>query len=66
MVVGVSFKGKIHEVAGVRLSAVSAGIRYKDRPDLVLIELAEGTTVAGVFTQNAFCAAPVLLSLIHI
>ena len=66
MVVGVSFKGKIHEVAGVRLSAVSAGIRYKDRPDLVLIELAEGTTVAGVFTQNAFCAAPVLIAKSHL
>jgi len=46
-------------VKGVRLASLEAGIRYKDRDDLTLIELAEGSSVAGVFTQNAFCAAPV-------
>ena len=39
-------------LAGVRLGAVAAGIRYKGRTDLVLVELAPGTTVAGVFTRN--------------
>ena len=48
-------------VKGVRLSSLEANIRYKDRDDLTLIELAEGSSVAGVFTQNAFCAAPVTL-----
>jgi len=48
-------------VKGVRLASLEAGIRYKDRDDLTLIELAEGSSVAGVFTQNAFCAAPVTL-----
>ena len=48
-------------VAGVRLAAIAAGIRYQDRDDLLLVEIAEGSNVAGVFTQNRFCAAPVLL-----
>ena len=47
---------KIHNVAGVRLSAVSAGIRYEDKLDLVLIELSEMSTTTGAFTKNAFCA----------
>lgn len=53
-------------VAGVRLSSVAAGIRYQGRDDLVLIELAEGTQCAGVFTQNAFCAAPVIVARDHL
>jgi len=48
-------------VKGIRLASLEANIRYKDRDDLTLIELAEGSSVAGVFTQNAFCAAPVTL-----
>ena len=55
-----------YEVAGVRLAAVASNIRYADRLDLVLIEIAQGATVAGVFTQNAFCAAPVLLARKHL
>ncbi len=46
-------------IAGVRLGAVEAGIRYHDRTDLVMIELAPGTTVAGVFTMNRCPGAPV-------
>ncbi len=56
----------IHEIAGVRLSAIKAHIRYADRLDLVLVELAEGSSVAGVFTQNAFCAAPVQIAKQHL
>lgn len=48
-------------IKGIRLATLEANIRYKDRDDLTLIELAEGSSVAGVFTQNAFCAAPVTL-----
>ena len=44
---------------GVRLGTVAAGIRKPGRRDLVVIELAENTAVAGVFTLNRFCAAPV-------
>ena len=46
-------------VSGVRLATVAAEIRYKNRKDVCLIELAQGGTAAGVFTQNKFCAAPV-------
>ena len=55
-----------YEVSGVRLAAVASNIRYADRLDLVLIEIAQGAAVAGVFTQNAFCAAPVLLARKHL
>jgi len=46
-------------VAGVRLAAGQAGIRYQGRTDVLLVELAEGTTVAGVFTKNVCPGAPV-------
>jgi glutamate N-acetyltransferase/amino-acid N-acetyltransferase len=46
-------------LAGVRLAATAAGIRYKGRTDLVMAELAAGTTVAGVFTSNKCPGAPV-------
>lgn len=46
-------------LAGVRLAAAQAGIRYKDRTDLVMIELAAGTHVAGVFTRNKCPGAPI-------
>ena len=50
----------IPHIDGVRFAAVEAGVRYSNRTDLTLIELAPGTTVAGVFTQSATRAAPVL------
>ena len=46
-------------IHGIRLGVTEAGIRKPNRKDLLLITLAAGTTVAGVFTQNRFCAAPV-------
>nr|CAA6825061.1 MAG: Glutamate N-acetyltransferase (EC / N-acetylglutamate synthase (EC [uncultured Thiotrichaceae bacterium] len=62
MVVNLFSPEKLLPVAGVRLSAVSAGIRYQGRDDLVLMELAEGSQCAAVFTKNAFCAAPVIVA----
>lgn len=53
-------------VAGVRLASVNAGIRYKNRNDLLLIELEPGSQTAAVFTRNAFCAAPVHLCRHHL
>lgn len=44
---------------GVRLAAAQAGIRYKDRTDLLLVELCEGSTVAGVFTRSKAPSAPI-------
>jgi glutamate N-acetyltransferase/amino-acid N-acetyltransferase len=46
-------------MAGVRLGAAEAGIRYNGRTDLVLAEFSAGTSVAGVFTQNKCPGAPV-------
>jgi glutamate N-acetyltransferase / amino-acid N-acetyltransferase len=47
------------EIAGVRLATAAAGIRYKDRTDVLLAVLDQGTTVAGVFTQSKCPSAPV-------
>ncbi len=56
----------LHAVAGVRLGVAEAGIRKANRRDLTLIELAPGSRVAGVFTQNRFCAAPVQVCRQHL
>jgi glutamate N-acetyltransferase/amino-acid N-acetyltransferase len=56
----------LHPVAGLRLGTVCAGIKKPGRRDLVLMELAEGSQVAAVFTRNAFCAAPVLVAREHL
>ena len=53
-------------VAGVRLGTAEAGIRKANRRDLTVIALDPGTTVAGVFTQNRFCAAPVQVCRRHL
>lgn len=53
-------------IAGIKLATAAAGICYADRTDLVLMELAEGSTTAAVFTRNAFCAAPVTLCKQHL
>ena len=53
-------------VAGVQLGIAQAGIRKAGRRDLTLIELDEGSRVAGVFTQNRFCAAPVQVCRAHL
>jgi glutamate N-acetyltransferase/amino-acid N-acetyltransferase len=66
MAVGSSVQEPVLPVDGIRLAAVKAGIRYADRLDLVLIELCAGATTAGVFTQNAFCAAPVHVARTHL
>jgi glutamate N-acetyltransferase/amino-acid N-acetyltransferase len=50
-------------VNGVRLGTAAAGIRYQNRDDLVLFDICEGATVAGVFTRNAFRAAPVQVAM---
>ena len=49
-------------IAGVRLATAAAGIRYKNRDDIVVIEMTAGGTCAGLFTRNAFCAAPVTVA----
>jgi glutamate N-acetyltransferase/amino-acid N-acetyltransferase len=53
-------------VAGVQLGIAQAGIRKAGRKDLLLIRLDAGARVAGVFTQNRFCAAPVVVCRQHL
>ncbi len=53
-------------ISGIRISTAVAGIKYKDRDDLVLFELIENSTTAAVFTKNQFCAAPVTLAKQHL
>ncbi len=57
---------ELHPVAGVRLAYASAGIRKSGRRDLALLAMAEGSSVAAVFTTNAFCAAPVIVAREHL
>lgn len=56
----------IPALAGVKFGAVGAAIKRAGRDDILIIELAEGGTAAGVFTKNAFCAAPVTLARQHL
>ena len=56
----------LHPVAGVEIGTAMAGIRKAGRRDLTVLRLAEGASVAGVFTANRFCAAPVLLCREHL
>lgn len=58
--------GSLLPVAGVSLGIAEAGIKRPNRKDLLVIKLDEGATVAGVFTTNRFCAAPVTLAKQHL
>jgi len=49
-------------ISGIKLGTTNAGIKQTIRDDLLLFEIAEGATCAAVFTQNAFCAAPVIVA----
>jgi glutamate N-acetyltransferase/amino-acid N-acetyltransferase len=66
MAVGSGDYGTLHPVGGVRMAAVPAGIKKPGQLDVVLFELAPGSATAGVFTRNAFCAAPVSLCREHL
>jgi glutamate N-acetyltransferase / amino-acid N-acetyltransferase len=56
----------LHAVAGVEIGIAMAGVRKANRRDLTVVTLAEGSSVAGVFTSNRFCAAPVQLCRTHL
>lgn len=66
MAVGLKVPESIFPVKGVALSCVAAGIKSAGTNDMVLFSFDEGSTVAGVFTNNAFCAAPVTISRKHL
>lgn len=61
MAVGLGDLPVLHPVSGFELGIASAGIKKPGRRDVVVMRCAPGSTVAGVYTQNAFCAAPVVL-----
>ena len=56
----------LHPVAGVELGVAMAGVRKANRRDVLVVKLAEGSAVAGVFTRNRFCAAPVQVCREHL
>jgi glutamate N-acetyltransferase / amino-acid N-acetyltransferase len=56
----------LHPVAGIELGTARAGIRKPGRRDVLLARLAPGASVAGVFTRNRFCAAPVQICREHL
>lgn len=53
-------------VAGIELGYAEAGVRKANRKDLLVMKLAPGATIAGVFTLNRFCAAPVQVCKTHL
>jgi glutamate N-acetyltransferase/amino-acid N-acetyltransferase len=56
----------LRQVAGVTLGVAGAGIKKAGRKDLLVISLEDGARVAGVFTQNRMCAAPVIVTREHL
>jgi glutamate N-acetyltransferase/amino-acid N-acetyltransferase len=56
----------LHPVPGVQIGVAMAGVRKANRRDLTVVTLAEGSAVAGVFTKNRFCAAPVQICQKHL
>lgn len=57
---------ELHAVAGLRIGVAEAGIRKANRKDLTVVLIEPGASVAGVFTQNRFCAAPVQICREHL
>jgi len=57
---------QLHAVAGVRWGVTEAGVRKANRKDVSVMLLDEGASVAGVFTKNRFCAAPVQVCREHL
>ena len=57
---------ELHAVPGLRIGVAEAGIRKANRKDLTVVLIDAGASVAGVFTQNRFCAAPVQVCREHL
>lgn len=66
MAVGFEGLAQLFPVRGFRIGIASAGIKKPGRRDVVVMELAPGSTCAGMFTRNAFCAAPVTVAKQHL
>ncbi len=57
---------KMNSVAGITLGTTNAGIKQTERDDLLVMKMVEGGSCTAVFTQNAFCAAPVHIAKAHL
>ncbi len=57
---------EMHPVSGFKLGTACAGIKLADHKDIVIMSFPASANVAGVFTQNAFCAAPVHIAKAHL
>ena len=66
MAVGQPNTAPLIPIDGVSIGVGCAGIKKPNRQDLVVFQLAPGSSVAGVFTTNAFCAAPVIVAREHL
>lgn len=66
MPVNLSIFEDFKTIKGLKIGTANAGIKQTERPDLVVFELAESATIAGIFTKNAFCAAPVQICKKHL
>ncbi len=66
MAVALRYPEIMHPVKGIKLASLSAGLKKTGADDMVLIACDAGTQAAAVFTQNAFCAAPVTLARKHL
>ena len=66
MAVNLKTPQSLMPIKGIKLASIEANIRYQNRDDLLLLTLCEGSSVAAVFTQNKYCAAPVLVAREHL
>ena len=66
MAISLQAPSKLLPISGIRIATAAAGIKYKDRDDLVLFELSVGSNTAVVLTKNQFCAAPVEVARTHL
>ena len=57
---------ELYPIAGVQIGVTEAGVRKANRKDLTVVLIDEGASVAGVFTKNRFCAAPVQICREHL
>ncbi|GAA6133825.1 bifunctional glutamate N-acetyltransferase/amino-acid acetyltransferase ArgJ [Oceaniserpentilla sp. 4NH20-0058] len=66
MPVNLSVFEDFNTIKGINIGTANAGIKQTMRPDIVVFELEESATTAGIFTENAFCAAPVKICKKHL
>ncbi len=66
MAVGQISFPQMQAIAGITLGTANAGIKQTVRPDILVVQMAAGSSCAAVFTQNAFCAAPVQIAKTHL